>query len=327
MALNTTNTKAISMPSTESSHWSLKGKPILVTGASGFLGSHLCLRLVDQGAEVHAVSRSARHNSDGGVRWWQAELADVSSVRHVMAATKPAVIYHLSGLVTAAAGLDLVLPTLHTLLVSTVNVLTVAAEQQCERLVLAGSLQEPIHDAPESIPGSPYAAAKWASSAYGRMFYKLYGLPVTNLRIFMTYGPGQPLSKVIPYATLSLLRQEAPKLSSGRWQGDWIYIDDVVDGLIATASSSEIAGTTIDLGSGQLVSTREIVEHLVELTGARVAPQFSAIPDRPAEHIRVADLAHARKMLGWSPRISLREGLRRTVDWYRQPSDSRTAAE
>jgi nucleoside-diphosphate-sugar epimerase len=150
------------------------------------------------------------------------------------------------------------------------------------------------------------------------MFFKLYGLPVVNLRIFMTYGPGQEVGKLIPYVILSLLRQQAPKLSSAMWEGDWVYIDDVIRGLIAAAHVQGIAGTTIELGSGSLVSTRKIVEHLLELTRSRIAPAFGALPDRPLEQVRVADVVQTYRTLGWRPSISLVEGLQRTIDGYAQ---------
>jgi UDP-glucose 4-epimerase len=291
---------------------------VLVTGASGFLGSHLCRRFCDEGAEIHAVSRREHTNEEGSVHWWQGDMTDITSVRRVLLEIEPKVIFHLSGLVTAASGLDLVVPTLDSLLVSTVNILTIASEMGSGRVILAASLTEPVPDHMEATPGSPYAAAKWASSAYGRMFHKLYGLPVVIVRPFMTYGPGQEVGKLIPYVTLSLLQGQTPKLSSGRWEADWIYIDDVTNGLIAAGQVADVPESTIDLGSGVLVSIRTIVQHLVELTGAQTALAFGALPDRPLEQVRVADVGYADAALGWRPTVSLAEGLQRTVDWYRE---------
>ena len=294
------------------------GQKVLVTGASGFLGSHLCRRLHEEGAEIHAVSRSERTSEKNSIRWWRGEMSDIAAVRRTLLETKPDVIFHLSGLVTGVSGPELVLPTLHSLLVSTVNVLTVAAEIGCSRVVLAGSLTEPIPDHTEPTPASPYAAAKWASSAYGRMFYKLYGLPVVIVRVFMTYGPEQETGKLIPYVALSLLREQMPKLSSGSWEADWIYVDDVISGLVAAARAPNVVGTTIDLGSGTLVPVRKIVKHLVDLTGCRTVPVFGTLTDRPFEQLRVADVGHAHEMLGWRPTVSLLEGLRLTIDWYKR---------
>ena len=296
----------------------LRDQRVMVTGASGFLGSHLCRVLRNEGAEIYAISRSAREDTGERCHWLQGDLSDISQVRRMLREIKPDVMFHLSGLVTAAFGLELVLPTLQTLLVSTVNLLTVAAEIGVSRVVLAGSLQEPLADHAEPTPSSPYAAAKWASSVYGRMFGRLYGLPVVNVRVFMTYGFGQNVCKLIPYVTLALLRQQRPELSSARWQADWVYIDDVISGLVAAAQVRNVPGRTIDLGSGSLISVRDIVEHLVRLTGSRAAPKFDELPDRPLQPVRVANVADTENALSWRPTVSMIEGLRRTVDAYRQ---------
>jgi nucleoside-diphosphate-sugar epimerase len=205
--------------------------------------------------------------------------------------------------------------------VSTVNVLLLAAETGC-RFVLAASLTEPMPTVAEVRVGSPYAAAKWASGIYAKMFRDLYDVPVVLLRPFMTYGPGQNESKVIPHVILSLLRGDAPKLSSGQQQVDWIYVDDVVDGFVAAACLPHAESRIIDLGSGTLASVRDIVEQLVRLTGASVEPLFDALPDRIHEPARVANLADARTILNWQPRIALSEGLARTVEYYRNKLQS-----
>lgn len=289
---------------------------ILVTGASGFLGSHLCDRLC-RGAEVHAVSRTLR-TTENGLQWWQGDLSDIATVRSLLCTIKPEVIFHLSGNVTGARNLDLVLSTFDSLLITTVNLLTVAAEIKCRRIVLIGSLEEPEPGHTDAAPSSPYAAAKWACSAYGRMFHELYQVPVVIVRPFMTYGSGQDMRKIIPSVTLSLLQGQAPKLSSGQRQVDWIYVDDVIDGLLAAAQVSNVEGCTFDLGSGILIPIRAVVQQLVNLVGSGVEPLFGALPDRPLEQVRVANTDYSYAKLGWQPVTSLEKGLELTVDWYRK---------
>ena len=303
----------------------LVAEKILITGASGFLGSHLRRRLSEAGAQIDAVSRRARASDDTGVRWWQADMADFESTRSLLLQTKPDVIFHLSGLATARPERELALPTLHSLLVSTVNVLTAAAEINCRRIILAASLTEPQAEYQEMTPGSPYAAAKWASGAYARMFHKLYNVPVVMVRPFMTYGPGQDEGKLIPHVILSLLNGQAPKLSSGRQAIDWVYVDDVVDGFLAATQAPEVEGQTIDLGSGELVSIREVVASLIELSRAGMKPCFGALPDRPDEPARIADVDDAQQRLNWRPRVSLKEGLARTVQWFQDQRHDRIA--
>jgi UDP-glucose 4-epimerase len=296
----------------------LDGQRILVTGASGFIGSHLCLRLCKEGAEVHAVYRSRRPADPGDQHWWQADLADLAEVREIIGEARPEVIFHLASHVKGAPDLEHVLPTFQSNLQSTVNLLTVAAESNCRRVVLTGSLAEPEVENGETFPSAPYAAAKWASSGYARMFHALYKLPVVIARVFMVYGPGQiDLTKLIPYVILSLLQGESPKITSGDRLVDWIYVSDVVDCFLALAQQPAIEGSTIDIGSGALVMIREIVQQVVSIMGSENWPQFGALPDRPMEPIRLAKSAETFARIGWKPQVSLREGLERTVDWYR----------
>jgi UDP-glucose 4-epimerase len=295
----------------------LSGERILVTGASGFIGSHLCRRLCKAGAEVHAISRTKHSKNANGLRWWQGDLAELKTVQKLLATIKPDLIFHLASLVAGARDMDLVMPMLRSNFLSTLNLLTVAAGLGCRRFILTGSQDEPEIGDPEAVPCSPYAAAKWASSAYGRMFHTLYQLPVVMLRVFMVYGPAQQdLRKLIPYVTLSLLRGEAPKLSSGQRQVDWIYVEDVVEGLLAAAQAVGVEGKMIDIGSGTLVSVRNVVEQLVHLINSQIEPLFGAIADRPLEQVRIADLIESHTLIGWQPTIPLGEGLRRTVEWY-----------
>jgi nucleoside-diphosphate-sugar epimerase len=150
------------------------------------------------------------------------------------------------------------------------------------------------------------------------MFHALYNLPVVHLRVFMVYGPGpQDLSKLVPYVTHCLLRGESPSLSGGRREIDWIYIDDVVDAFVAAAHAPSAVGAAIDVGSGDLVTIRALVEQLVQQVDGEAAPRFGARADRPLEVRRVADLAPARELLGWTPTTSLHTGLVRTVEWFR----------
>jgi nucleoside-diphosphate-sugar epimerase len=201
-------------------------------------------------------------------------------------------------------------------LVTSVNLLTAAAESGGPRVVLAGSMEEPDRDDP--APSSPYAAAKAATSGYARLFDSLYGLPVVNLRVFMVYGPGQrDGTKLVPYVINSLLRGEAPELSSGRREVDWIYVDDVVAAFLAAADAEKAPGTTLDVGSGELVSIRSLVEQIVPLVGGDARPAFGALPDRPGERPRRADVAQSRETIGWEPSTPLAVGLVRTVEWFR----------
>jgi nucleoside-diphosphate-sugar epimerase len=293
----------------------LKDKIIFITGASGFIGSHLTDHLCRRGAQVHGTSRTQRVSNKENVKWWKGSTENLDFTRRTLETIKPDVIIHLAGEVTAANDLKYVLPTYHSLLTSTLNLLAVGTETGCSKIILTGSSTEPLDISP--IPNSPYSAAKWATNGYGHLFRNIYKTPVTIVRPFMGYGPGQPIYKLIPHVILSLLKGESPKLSQGLWVTDWVYIEDTVEGILASIAQPSV-DRTIDLGSGVLTSVRQIVETVVEIIQPEGKPIFGALPDRHQEHTREADTEYALKLLNWKAKTPLREGLERTVNWYKE---------
>jgi len=171
------------------------GPVVMVTGATGFIGSHLVRALVARGAGVIAVSRKNVEPSGGVLSWIRADLSDLAQANWAFEEARPDTVFHLSSLANGRPDLGLVEPTFRYELAATVNVLQAATQHKLRRLVLAGSLDEP---APGSQPASPYAAAKAASHVYADLFHSLYGVPLVIARIFMAYGPGQPSWKLIP---------------------------------------------------------------------------------------------------------------------------------
>jgi nucleoside-diphosphate-sugar epimerase len=283
----------------------------LVTGATGFIGGALAKRLREAGATVVGVSRGPQPAGGDCDRWWQTDLGDLATVRHLFDSARPDLVFHLAGMVAGARSVELVLP----MLLANLG----AAQERGIRLLLTGSLEEAQPDGSWPVPASPYAAAKLAAGAYARMFHELYRVQAVWLRLFMVYGPAQPdTRKLVPYVTLSLLRGETPELSSGTRLVDWIYIDDVVDAFLAAAVTPGGEGMPLDVGSGQLTTVRTVVEELVRIVDPSIAPRFGAVGDRPLEQVRVADVAATAARLGWAPRTSLRLGLEKTVDWYRR---------
>jgi UDP-glucose 4-epimerase len=287
---------------------------VLVTGASGFIGRALVRRLV---ADGHTTVCTARHpvgNLAEGAAWVPGDLTDRSFVLRLMEEAGPTVVFHLASQVTGSRSIDVVPTTLANNLVASVSVLEGATEAGCDRVVLIGSGDEP---AAGDAPCSPYAATKWAVGGYARMFLSLYGTPVTTARPFMVYGPDQPdVSKVVPYSITTLLRGEVPTLSTGQRLCDWVYIDDVVDALLALADAPDVIGRVVEVGTGRLHTVRHVVETISTLVGAGVEPVFGGLPDRQRETEAVADVAETARVCGWRPTTNLYEGLKRTVAWY-----------
>jgi UDP-glucose 4-epimerase len=293
-----------------------RGIRVLVTGASGFIGSHLVRQLTASGADVHMVSRRQQPGPRDPA-WHVADLTDASGCLELVETVAPDVLFHLASAVTGARDVDLVVPLMEANQAAAVNLLTaVAKSAPAARVVLAGSVEEP-HQAHDLTPVSPYAAAKWAATAYARMFAKLWDVRVSVLQIAMVYGPAQrDLTKLVPYATLSLLRGNAPQLSSGMRLVDWVYVDDVVAALLRTAETDAAIGEVFDICSGRLVSIRDTVEMLAMIVGGEASPQFSVVADRPMDLAQRGDPGPAENLLDWRASTPLETGLRGTVAWY-----------
>ncbi len=296
----------------------LSGARVAVTGASGFIGSSLVELLRPLGAEIHGISRRERQPSPGIARWWSADTVDLVAVRRLFGEIRPDFVFDLASHVAGRRDLELVPETLRSNLVGTVNVLVAATESGAKRIVLAGSMEEPDASSGTPIPAYPYAAAKWAASAYARMCHALYSTPAVITRMAMVYGPHQrDLKKLVPHVVVSLLKGEPPRLSSGEREADWTFGGDCAEGLALAATVPGVEGKTIDLGTGRLTSVRGVALEIAAIVGTGIEPEFGALADRPREQHHYADVDGALEILGWRPRTSLRDGLEQTVDWYR----------
>ena len=301
---------------------------VVVTGGTGMIGAGLTRRLVREGCEVSIVARegSSRlrlRELDSRLRWWPADVRDADAVRRVIAEAKPDVVYHLAS--TAFNP-----PTIHaedhlqTIVVGTANVLEALRDRPEVRIIATGSAAEygsgaglredaPLH------PATVLGAAKAAAGVLMHTYARAYHMQTVWLRVFTPYGSWERPGRLIPATILSALQGREVRLTDGVQSRDFFHVDDLVRALALAGRTSLPAGSTLNLCSGTAVRVWEVVERILGLMGHPVRALFGALARRPDEILESSgDNSAARRLLGWIPEIGLDDGLRRTIEWFRE---------
>ncbi len=296
--------------------------PILITGATGFIGRRLTERLVSAGAEVTALTLPGEESLlPQGVRVVSGDITDATNVHQATSAVQPAWIIHL-----AAVGVtnpDLPFMTVCRVNVDgVINVLDAAhAVPAVRRIVLVGSSYEyGARRTDEGLdPFNAYSASKVAAWAFARAAYNTWGAPVVWVRLFQVYGPGQREQALIPAAIRAALSGADFRMTAGAQQRDFVFVDDVVAGLLAVAAAPDLEGRALDIATGHLYRIRDVVERIWELSGARGRILAGALPYRPGEVPAIpADVDRTRRLTGWEAQVGLEEGLQQTIEVMRK---------
>ena len=308
---------------------SLHGVRVLVTGAAGFIGSHLTRRLVSEGAEVHALdvpSAGPDRLGDlrGDIRFHPVDLLDADAARRTVREAAPARIFHLASHTNVQRGTGTLDESIRDLQ-ATANLLKTLESSACECFVQTGTCEEygdnpaPFREDQMPNPVSAYSASKAAATLYSLMLRKTMGLPVVVLRPFLTYGPSQNATRFIPCAILAALAGREFPMTEGRQTREFNYVSDIVDAFVLAAITPAALGEVINVGNGIEYSLREVVEKIAAVAGTAVPARFGALPYRAGEAWHFyCDNAKARRLLGWAPRVDLDAGLGKTVAWYRE---------
>lgn len=311
-----------------------RGRRVLVTGAGGFIGSHLVESLVAQGAQVRAF---VRYNSRGSlgllhqlpapvgsqVEMVFGDLRDLVAVEQAMRGVSH--VFHLGALIAIPYSYLHPVEVVETNILGTLNVLQAARSTGVERLVHTSSsevygtaLKVPIGEDHPLQGQSPYSASKIGADKLAESYFRAYGLPVVTLRPFNTYGPRQSTRAVIPAIITQALTGDVVRIGNLEARRDLTYVSDTVLGFLRVAETEGVAGETFNLGTGQEVSIAELAREIFALMGKAPTLEVEPARLRPEEsevHRLLSDNRHAREMLDWSPRVSLREGLLQTVEW------------
>lgn len=310
---------------------SLNGRAVLVTGGAGFVGSALVRRLLREGAVVTVLDdlfTGRRENLPAqGIEFVEGSVCDVSVVERLVAQAR--VVFH-------CAARNIVVSTrnpredFETNIGGTLNVLLAARGSGVQRLVYTSSTS--VYGNPRYLPVNeddplslltPYAVSKLAGEHYCLAFYESYGVPATAVRYSNIYGPGQdPLNPYCGVVAKFLDALEAGQAVSihgdGNQTRDFTYIDDAVEATVRAAVSDRAVGEVFNVGTGVETRVNELAGLLMQATGVSIPPAHTDRRDVDNIRRRVVNIEKTRRALRWVPEVTLEEGLRRTVSWYRE---------
>lgn len=307
-------------------------KNIFITGAGGFIGSHLSASLSDKYSIDALVRYNSRH--DIGMLEYQAAENDINiqfgnitdyHMIEEMTADSDCII-HLASLIGIPYSYTAPLSYIRNNIEGTFNILTAARKNNVSHVIVVSSSEVygtnsniPLKEEYALKPQSPYAATKVSAEALAMSFYYSFDTPVTVLRPFNTYGPGQSLRAIIPTIILQALRGNTIELGRTDVKRDFNYINDTINGIAKTILNTNAIGRIINIGSGAMHSIDEIIDEISHIKGSNLTVKHDQSRIRPSasevEHL-LADISLAVKLLGYEPRYTLKKGLEETYRWF-----------
>ena len=314
---------------------SLSGQKVLVTGAGGFIASHIAERLVSEGAQVRAL---VHYNALGHRGWLDksplsehmeivaGDLTDFDSVRAAMRGAE--IVFHLGALITIPYSYQAPLSYVRTNICGTLNVLQSARELGAKRVVhtstseVYGTAQyAPIDEQHPLHSQSPYAASKIGADKIAEAFQCAFGVPVVTVRPFNAFGPRQSARAIIPTIIAQCLcGKKSIHLGNLSPTRDMNYVSNTVDGFLCASEADQAVGQTINIGSGREISIGDLARLIMKFTGTDIAitsEEQRIRPEKSEVDRLLCDNSLAQRLLGWTPKVTLEEGLQRTIDWMR----------
>lgn len=303
----------------------------LVTGGAGFIGSHLVKRLIKEGGKVFVLdnfSTGCKENLYGILDKVIVLEGDIRDKDLVISLTKKVdYIFHLAALTSVIGSIENPVEYNDVNVNGSLNIFWAGLKNKVKKLVFASSSavygNDPILPKNENMnlnPQSPYAVSKYTGELYLRLFWRLYKFPSVSLRLFNVYGPNQSLNSlyaaVIPKFITSLLRGEVPIIyGDGGQTRDFIFVEDVVSVMIECINKEETNGKIYNIGSGKGVSIKNLYKLISDIMGRRIEPLYMPMRDGEIKH-SYADITLIKSELGWTPKYTLEDGLKITIEWY-----------
>lgn len=313
------------------------GRSVLVTGAGGFIGSHLTERLIDEGAQVRAFTRYTSRGDLGlltllppaKLKTMQVISGDLRDVEAVRGAVKGVdTVFHLGALIAIPYSYVHPREVIEVNVLGTTNVLMAGRDFGVRRIVhtstseVYGTAQYVPIDEKHPLQGqSPYSASKIGADKIVESFVRSFELPVATLRPFNTYGPRQSARAVIPTIIAQALAKDEIRLGSLTPQRDLTFVTDTVDGFVRMATHDAAIGQEVNIGADATIAIGELAQKILHIVGRELPIVSEEQRLRPAgsEVLRLwADNRKAAALIGWRPQVSLDEGLGHTVEWMRQ---------
>lgn len=302
---------------------SIREKKILIIGGTGFIGRHLARRCLKDTPFVTCIGLSAGKSFSKDMEFIHADLSDKKQLQAVLCDKSFDYVFNLGGYIDHTAYFKGGRRLIESHFIGLMNLIDCLNKEELKGFVQIGSSDEygnapaPQKEYMRESPISPYSFAKTAASHFIQTLSNTEGFPGVVLRLFLVYGPGQDEKRFLPQIITAFLRNESVETTEGRQMRDFCYIDDVIDGIIKAAVSDEAKGQIINLASGIPISIRDMISKAVSLIGKGRAV-FGARPYRHGENMELfADVSAAGKTLQWSPSVSVDEGLRKTIEYYK----------
>lgn len=308
---------------------------VLITGAGGFIGSHLVERLISEGAKVRTFVRYNARGDAGLLRFIDPKIyseleiipGDLRDVEAMYTAAQGVdTIFHLGALIAIPYSYDHLREVVETNVLGTLNVLLAARETQVRRVIQTSTSEvygtaryAPIDENHPLQAQSPYSASKISADKISESLYHSFNLPVVTLRPFNTYGPRQSARAIIPTIITQALTREEVRLGSLDPVRDFTFVSDTVNGFLKAAEAGEkVLGEEINLGTGEMISIGELAEMIFDLLGKKPKIVTDTQRFRPpkSEVFKLqSNNTKARELIGWMPQVPLREGLQQTIEW------------